>query len=121
MTGERNRVNVYTCTACGHRTTTVDRDEGVTPFMIGCPECDTWAHSAFYQVDQTLAPEFEWYRPTADELDAEISEAVQQVTEKFGDAHAAEVREGLEAAIREHAEKGGLSMRPVDADRSSTS
>src|SRR3974377_965449 len=33
-----NGENVYTCRKCGGHTVTVDRDEGVTPFMIGCRE-----------------------------------------------------------------------------------
>lgn len=30
----KGRENVYTCRKCGAYTTTIDRDEGVTPFLI---------------------------------------------------------------------------------------
>lgn len=31
-----SRINVYTCDECNKSIATVDIDEGVTPFMIGC-------------------------------------------------------------------------------------
>lgn len=40
------RVNVYVCQKCGGHTVTVDVDEGVTPFMIGCHAKETEPHPA---------------------------------------------------------------------------
>ena len=40
------RVNVYVCRKCGDHTVTVDVDEGVTPFMIGCHAKESTVHPA---------------------------------------------------------------------------
>lgn len=54
-----------------HRTITIDRDEGTTPFMIGCrhPRCDKTAYSSFYPDHaQLLHPTHQWYAPARREL-----------------------------------------------------
>jgi hypothetical protein len=60
----KNRKNVYAC-GKGHRTVTVDVDDGVTPMQIRCthPGCKNLARSSYYQVEQNLKPTHEWYRP----------------------------------------------------------
>lgn len=63
---DRNKVNQYTCWTCGGVITTIDRDYGTTPAMLNCratPLCMGTMHSARYQVDQTLIPDYEWFRP----------------------------------------------------------
>lgn len=63
-----NRKNIYVCQSCGKSVVTIDKDEGVTPFMIECKntkDCDGDMYSSFYNVDQSLEPEFEWYKPTS--------------------------------------------------------
>jgi hypothetical protein len=40
------RINVYVCQKCGGHTVTVDVDEGVTPFMIGCHAREATVHPA---------------------------------------------------------------------------
>lgn len=40
------RINVYVCQKCGGHTVTVDVDEGVTPFMIGCHAKEADVHPA---------------------------------------------------------------------------
>lgn len=40
------RINVYVCQKCGGHTVTVDVDEGVTPFMIGCHAKESTVHPA---------------------------------------------------------------------------
>lgn len=84
--------NVYTCRECGHHFVTVDRDDGTTPFMTKCQvlECQGGAQSSFYRVDQSLTPQFEWYRPDA-----------------------AEITYMLNSNAREHVSKNGLLLRPV--------
>lgn len=66
-----NRLNVYICDN-KHRTITKDIDSGVTPFIIDCPVCNRDAKSVFYRIEEgykkTLKPQFEWYRPTLEEL-----------------------------------------------------
>ena len=77
----KKRENVYVCEECGGYTVTVDIDEGVTPFMLGCrasgdeDSCDGMAMSQFYPEGRRPpyipAPEWEWYRPGAEELEGE--------------------------------------------------
>lgn len=95
------RINVYVCQVCGGHTVTVDVDEGVTPFMIGCRrqqgprrQCKGIAQSSFYQrVPLHIGePQWEWYRPTDEQLKNIYS----------GDS--------LEQ-MREHVAKGGLDLR----------
>lgn len=61
------RRNIYVCSVCKGHVITRDRDYGVTPFMIGCKAtagCTGHMQSSMYRVfDQTVAAEFEWYRP----------------------------------------------------------
>lgn len=92
----QGRENVYTCQTCGGHTTTIDLDEGVTPFMIGCRAkkgCHGDAYSAFYpkgpRPAHIPAPSHEWYKPVGEEL-ASMSEAMQ-----------------------EHVAKGGLNLRKI--------
>lgn len=75
---------------CGAYIVTVDREPGVTPFMVKCGACGQMAHSKFYRVHRTLIATHEWYRP--DTLD------------------------GLNVHEREHVEKGGLLLRPINDD-----
>lgn len=93
------RENVYTCPA-GHRTWTVDRDEGVTPFMMGCCRrgCALDAVSGCYR--QKRLPDervtHEWFKPSP--------EAVKR----------------LHPAERDHVERGGLVLRERDGGRRRT-
>lgn len=89
----RGRINVYTCDTCGGQIVTVDRDEGVTPFMLTCrfiPEyCDGSMVSALYRVDQLLKPTHEWYKPDKPPQDP---------------------------AMRQHVEMGGLLIRRIASE-----
>lgn len=63
----RAKVNQYTCDTCGQTITTIDRDYGTTPFRLYCrvtDDCDGNMCSHHYMVDQTLTPDYEWYKPT---------------------------------------------------------
>ena len=87
MIGQKN---IYTCTKCGAHIVTVDRDDGVTPFMVACkiPACGGKMHSSFYEVfDQRMRAFWEWYKPPAP----------QQLTD----------------GERAHVDKGGLLLRPI--------
>ena len=78
--GLKGRINQYECQTCGHITTTIDRDNGTTPFLIECKgslPCSSQsgpvrgrsgrdlAQSKCYgsNVDQSAVPTHEWYRP----------------------------------------------------------
>lgn len=61
-----NTINQYICPVCGGVITTINRDEGTTPFYLSCralPGCSGRMFSQLYQVDQTLTPTHEWYKP----------------------------------------------------------
>lgn len=93
----KDRENVYVCEKCGRYTVTVDVDEGVTPFLLGCRAagsegvCKGLAQSQFYpkgpRPPHIPAPAWEWYKPDAAELERSTPD------------------------MREHAEKGGLFLR----------
>lgn len=96
----KNKVNVYRCNA-GHLTVTVDKDEGTTPFIITCPKCgggpdysggpnDNSAKSRFYNCYQFIRPEYEWYAPSAEEVEI------------------------LSPGAKEHVNMGGLLKRKID-------
>lgn len=92
------RINVYTCGICKGRTVTVDLDEGVTPFLLGCRatgkegDCTGTAQSAMYRVPADSPPaDWEWYRPDDVEL-ARIKKRSR--------------------SLAEHVEHGGLVIRP---------
>jgi hypothetical protein len=111
-TGFENRKNAYWCPECHGYVVTIDLDEGVTPMFLACrvlgePKdpantCTGRMHSMMYPEEPWPAedgygnpiptvPTWEWYMPDAAEL------------RKMG-------REG-----REHARKGGLSLRQRNA------
>lgn len=93
------QINAYECTVCGRRTVTVNRDDGVTPFIIMCRQgfpdtCGEEARSLCYNVPQNLLPSHEWFRP---------DEKMVETMEKRGDT----------AAV-EHVRNGGLHLRRLD-------
>lgn len=67
----QGRKNIYICSK-GDKTITVDKDQGVTPMFIECRAgdevCKERASSSFYQVDQSVSPDWEWYKPDAEEM-----------------------------------------------------
>ncbi len=96
------RVNVYVC-EYNCLTVTVDRDEGVTPFMIGCksrnrPErpikadkldskgfCIGTARSSFYPKGPVPShigqPKWEWVLPNKEQVDEMIKEHPEREAE----------------------------------------
>ena len=93
----QSKKNIYVCQKCSEHIVTVDRDNGVTPFMIRCEAtsgCDGFMKSSMYRVfDQEMKASHEWYLPTA----AEIA--------------------GLSDWEREHVRNGGLLLRKADVTR----
>jgi hypothetical protein len=95
------RLNAYECDGeksfregvpdkdgCGHYIVTIDREPGVTPFIVRCGNCGMSARSKGYKVASYLTPTHEWYRPDC-------------------------LRELTEWEL-EHVKKGGLLLRPID-------
>lgn len=86
------KINQYTCQTCGETITTIDRDEGTTPFMLDCfatQNCSGTMQSHLYLVDQMLKPNFEWYKPDLKSL------------------------KNRKRHLREHVALGGLLIRPL--------
>lgn len=83
-----DRKNAYECETCGSYIVTIDRDPGVTPFMVKCENCGGMASSKFYRVQDYLDPTHEWYRPAS--------------------------LAGIDKGYYDHLERGGLILRPID-------
>lgn len=89
----KGKLNIYVCDECHGHIVTVDKDDGVTPFMIGCEAkgCKAVMKSSFYRVfDQSMAPTHEWYRPTEPEIAT------------------------LQRGAADHVRQGGLMLRRCD-------
>ena len=85
--GKKNR---YTCELCESILVSVDIDDGTTPFMIECWNCDVAdMTSEMYMCPQDLIVTHEWYAPDRKE------------------------RRKLSPSEKNHVEKGGLLMRPL--------
>lgn len=92
------KLNRYTCQTCGGHTITVDRDEGVTPFMLLCratKDCGGHMYSSFYR-DVEGVPTYEWRKPTPTEYAA------------------------MSPAMRDHVDLGGLDIHPIEQPSSRT-
>lgn len=86
----KGKKNAYICQTCGKYTITIDRENGTTPFMIGCqatPGCFGIAQSSFYRVANDKTPTHEWYKPQLSTL--------------------------TDPWERDHVSKGGLLLREI--------
>lgn len=90
--GRENKINAYACDDCGNMTVTIDREHGVTPFLIDCTVkgCNGMARSGFYAVPQDLIPQYEWRKPTKTEY-YQLPVSTR----------------------RDHVDQGGLMMYPI--------
>lgn len=92
-----NLKNAYVCSNL-HSTVTINTDQGTTPMIIACPQCNERAMSMMYNVNQQLEPSHEWYSPTDEDwkdLKADISS------------------KEVIANMQHHVAKGGLLLRPI--------
>ncbi len=68
----KGKKNIYVCESCKGHIVTVDRDAGVTPFLIRCEAsagCGGRMKSSLYRVfDQSMRASHEWYRPAAPQV-----------------------------------------------------
>lgn len=90
--GFRGKKNRYRCEACHKSIITIDRDEGVTPFMLPCmvtAGCVGPMTSRFYVVEDVWPePSYEWRKPTKKEY-KRSSPAMKQHFDQGGlDIHA---------------------------------
>lgn len=89
--GQQGKLNQYTCQKCGKRIVTIDRDDGVTPFMLECRAtegCSGPMYSSFYTVQGSPVPGFEWRNPTEEEIVAESApygdDMLQEMRQYYG-------------------------------------
>lgn len=88
------KINTYTCIK-GHITVTIDIDEGTTPMILRCRQkddngkhnCTEFANSAWYNCDQSLKPEYEFFKPKS--------------------------LKGLSREMKEYIKLGGLDIRKI--------
>ena len=102
--------NAYICNMCGGQIQTVDRDEGVTPFMIRCAAsagCHGVMQSCFYRVPPNIVAQWEFFRPTTEQ---EIEEQVQIHLKSWKDAGESTEQHARET-VKQHIEDGGLFLR----------
>lgn len=89
-------INIYIC-SLGHKTVTINCDDGVTPFLIKCRgnwpgECSEMAQSSMYRVSQGLhLPQWCWYSPNEEEIKDVVAENL------------------------DHVKRGGLLLRRLDS------
>jgi hypothetical protein len=108
-----DRINIYTCTHCGHKMITAHEEKGVAPFIMACVKCLGNAQSCFYQCNQMLMPEYLWYKPKTDE---EFKAQYENEIHMYDDGSYGKMlnREEMIAANKEHVSKGGLLIKAVN-------
>ena len=85
-------MNRYVCEVCKGNIVTINREQGVTPFMLKCRarnNCKGWMLSGFYREFITKMPSYEWRKPTEEEYKA------------------------LHPEMKEHVDKGGLMIYKI--------
>ncbi len=125
MTEKKGQVNQYFCQKCTKPITTINKDEGTTPFAIHCHAtegCEGPMHSMLYKVprvlvEQVLVPDYEWRHEISAEAKEEIQRCVDQIY-KDGPP----VIDGIEAlakekminimmsSVQDHFDRGGLFL-----------
>lgn len=93
----QGKKNAYVCEMCRRMIVTVDRDDGVTPFLIPCqfgcevvPGKQKAAMKSYcYRVSQLLPASHEWYKPGPEEI----------------------VK--MSPGMKDHCERGGLEIRRI--------
>lgn len=100
----KGKKNAYICPRL-HATITIDREEGTTPMFLMCPVCEEQAVSKMYQLDQSLEPTHEWYKPDEKEIEDEIT-SLHKLAPGMQKEH-------IEQSIREHVTMGGLLFRSI--------
>lgn len=102
----KDKLNAYICPKL-HHVITVNKADGVTPMFISCDKCGERASSRMYNVDQSLTPTHEWYKPTPEELEKAVQETV---TEQKIEAKDVEM---VRNSFKQHVDDGGLLLRKI--------
>lgn len=98
----------------GHKTVTIDIDDGVTPFTLRCKTegCAERATSAMYaDAVQGYKPEWEWWKPTDEEREKLISDFIATIP-KDAD-HYDERVAFANYTFNYHFNNGGLEIRKI--------
>lgn len=104
-------INCYTCPK-GHHTVTIDIDEGVTPMFLSCKHegCKETATSSMYSHRvQAMTPEWEWWKPNADERKKIIDDFIATIPKNA--EHYADRVAGARESFNYHFDNGGLDIR----------
>jgi hypothetical protein len=72
----KGRISVYTCGAEDHKLVTIEREEGVTPFVIPCQECNS--EMLHRHDDENAIPTHEWFKPRSGKFDKATYEHIQK-------------------------------------------
>jgi hypothetical protein len=99
--------NTYICDNCGKVFKTETLDDGVTPFIINCHNCNGDAISQFFDCPQQVKPDYYWFKPTNKQLKAQVEWELDWMGSKgFLDIETAYQLQ------KEHVDKGGLVLGP---------
>jgi hypothetical protein len=109
----KGKKNIYEC-GKSHKTVTVDRDSGVTPFIIACPDCGQDARSNFYKVDQSLKPTHYWMKMSDEELKQMAKTDLEDADPKWllGITRDLKVKpiDFMYDLLKKHSDQGGLFL-----------
>lgn len=114
----KDKRNAYTCTGLAeHVTLTINRADGVTPFIIRCPKCGKDSQSHCYRlnvIDQFIVPSHEWVKLDTDELRlSKILAGVARAESEEYNPTGSLLEEQVTEWIDEHASNGGLFLREI--------
>lgn len=101
-------INTYDCCECNRRLVVGHIDDGTTPFLLVCPECNGDMRSSFYRPEvQALKPELFWFKPTP----AQLPKQVQWELEFLGATELVPYESAYKMA-QSHVSKGGVLLAP---------
>lgn len=98
--------NMYVCDTCFGHIITLQIDKGVPPYLVGCLatlNCRGMMQSSLNRVyDQRVRADFEWHKPTAEEVASYPEDARQHIAQN-----------GLTLRIAEHLRKAAEASGAV--------
>ena len=118
----RNKINIYTCPKCAHKTITVDREDGVTPAAVECTAdgCEELTHTDFYRCNQNLTPTHEFVKVSDAEIRKIAGICAAEMPQSWHDGLKKQFnQEGADAMydnIKEGYDKGELHFQKIGGD-----
>lgn len=108
MSEKKGLKNAYTCNKL-HSIVTINVHEGTTPMFLSCPTCGGRSVSRMGDIDKDLPVTHEWYKPTEEELKADIKQGLLENNIKDK-----EQISFYEYGMRDHVKMGGLLLRKIN-------